>query len=288
MIDIGFDMIAALAAVSFLAGFVDSIAGGGGLLTVPALLLAGLDPAQAIATNKVQGSVAAASATYTFGRKGLIEWQKAWGFTLVAFLSSIAGALCVQFLPRSVLEVLIPLLLIAIAFYFALSRKMKDEDAHARMTALAFGLTAPVAIGFYDGIFGPGAGSFYMLAFVTLLGYGVVKATAHTKLVNLASNFGSLLLYSATGAVVWPIGLVMAGASLLGSPDRLAARHAAGGPDHPAAPGPGVEPHGAQAPSGSRQSLAPSPSEGGAGAFLTRKGPRTLTFAGIASISRLT
>src|ERR671921_207555 len=115
-------MIAALAAVSFLAGFVDSIAGGGGLLTVPALLLAGLDPAQGIATHKGQGSGGAASATHTFGRKGLIEWKKAWGFTLVAFLSSIAGALCVRFLPRSALEVLIPLLLIAIALYFAFSR----------------------------------------------------------------------------------------------------------------------------------------------------------------------
>jgi uncharacterized membrane protein YfcA len=215
--EIGFDMIAALAAVSFLAGFVDAIAGGGELLTVPALLLAGLDPAQAIATNKVQGSVAAASATYTFGRKGLIEWRKAWGFILVAFFSSIVGALCVRFLPRSVLEVLIPLLLIAIALYFAFSRKVKDEDAQARMTELAFGLTAPVVIGFYDGIFGPGAGSFYMLAFVTLLGYGVVRATAHTKLVNFASNFGSLLLYAATGTVVWSLGFVMAGASLLGA-----------------------------------------------------------------------
>src|SRR5215207_5135301 len=200
-------MIAALAAISFLAGFVDSIAGGGGLLTVPALLLAGLDPAQAIATNKVQGSVAAASATYTFGRKGLIEWKKAWSFTLVAFVSSVAGALCVQFLPRAVLEVLIPVMLIAMAIYFALSRKMKDEDAHARMTALAFGLTAPVAIGFYDGIFGPGAGSFYMLAFVTLLGYGVVRATAHTKVVNFASNFGSLILYARPVRWCGPSGL---------------------------------------------------------------------------------
>ena len=224
--DIGFDMIAALAAISFLAGFVDSIAGGGGLLTVPALLLAGLSPAQAIATNKVQGAVAAASATYTFGRKGLIEWRRAWAFALVAFASGIVGALCVRFLPRPVLEALIPVLLIAIAVYFALSRKVKDEDAHARMTALAFGLTAPVAVGFYDGIFGPGAGSFYMLAFVTLLGYGVVRATAHTKLLNLASNLGSLFLYAATGAVVWPVGLVMAAASFLGAQigSRLAMR----------------------------------------------------------------
>ncbi len=219
-------MIAALAAISFFAGFVDSIAGGGGLLTVPALLLAGVSPAQAIATNKVQGVFAAASATYAFGRKGLIEWRKARTFTAVAFVSGIGGALCVRFLPRSTLEMLIPALLIAIAFYFALSRKMKDEDAHARMTSLTFGLTAPVAVGFYDGIFGPGAGSFYMLAFVSLLGYGVVRATAHTKLVNLASNSGSLLLFAATGAVIWPLGLIMAGASFLGAQvgSRLAMR----------------------------------------------------------------
>ena len=219
-------MIAVLTAVSFLAGFVDAIAGGGGLLTVPALLLAGLDPAQAIATNKVQGSVAAASATYTFGRKGLIAWRSAWIFTLIAFTSGVAGALCVRFLPRAVLEVLIPVLLIVIAAYFALSPRIKDADAHARLSALAFGLTAPVAVGFYDGIFGPGAGSFYMLAFVTLLGYGVVRATAHTKLLNLASNVGSLLLYAATGAVVWPVGIAMAGASLLGAQigSRLALR----------------------------------------------------------------
>jgi len=224
--DIGPDMIAVLTAVSLLAGFVDAIAGGGGLLTVPALLLAGLDPAQAIATNKVQGSVAAASAAYTFGRKGLIGWRSARIFTLIAFASGVAGALCVSFLPRAVLEVLIPVLLIVIAAYFALSSRIKDADAHARMSAPAFGFTAPVAVGFYDGIFGPGAGSFYMLAFVTLLGYGVVRATAHTKLLNLASNFGSLLLYAATGAVVWPVGIAMAGASLLGAQigSRLAMR----------------------------------------------------------------
>ena len=178
-------MMAALAAISLLAGFVDSIAGGGGLLTVPALMLAGLDPAQAIATNKVQGSFAAASATWTFGRKGLIRWRR--GLALCAGglrERDRRGAVRPDFCRASVLEVLIPVLLIVIAIYFALSRKVRDADATARMTTLTFGLTAPVAIGFYDGIFGPGAGSFYMLAFVMLLGYGVVRATAHTKLLN--------------------------------------------------------------------------------------------------------
>jgi uncharacterized membrane protein YfcA len=192
-------------------------------------MIAGLDPAQAIATNKVQGAFAAASATYTFGRKGLIAWSSAWRFSIIAFLSGIAGALCVRFLPKPVLDGLIPLLLIAIALFFSLSLKVRNEDADARMTALTFGLTAPVAVGFYDGIFGPGAGSFYMLAFVALLGYGVVRATAHTKLLNLSSNLGSLFLYAATGAVIWPVGLVMAAASLLGAQigSRLALRHGA-------------------------------------------------------------
>jgi uncharacterized protein len=218
--------LAALADVAFLAGFVDAIAGGGGLLTVPALLLAGLDPAQAIATNKLQGCFGTASATVAFARKGLIDWRSAWGFALVAFFSSVVGALGVRFLPRPVLDGLIPVLLVAIALYFALSPKVQDRDATPRLSGLAFGAVVPVAVGFYDGIFGPGAGSFYMLGFVTLLGYGAVRATAHTKLLNLASNFGSLLLYAATGAVVWPVGLVMAGASLAGAQigSRLAMR----------------------------------------------------------------
>lgn len=212
-----FELVAALAAVALLAGFVDAIAGGGGLLTVPALLLAGLDPVQAIATNKLQGAFGTASATFSFARARLIDWRSAWGFALVACASSVAGALSVKLLPQAILQALIPVLLVGIALYFALSRKMSDDDAKARVPRLLFGLTVPVAVGFYDGVFGPGAGSFYMLAFVTLLGFGVVKATAHTKLVNFASNFGSLVLFSATGAIVWPVGLVMAGSALIGA-----------------------------------------------------------------------
>jgi uncharacterized membrane protein YfcA len=127
------------------------------------------------------------------------------------------GALGVRLVSREALEAVIPILLVVMALYFALSRKMKDDDARARVSALAFGATVPVLVGLYDGIFGPGAGSFYMLAFVTLLGYGVTKATAHTKLLNFSSNAGSFLLYALTGAVVWPVGLVMAGAALLGA-----------------------------------------------------------------------
>ena len=165
----------------------------------------------------------------------------------MAFASGVAGALCVRFLPRSVLEVLIPVLLIVIAIYFARSRKVQDADASARMTALTFGLTAPVAIGFYDGIFGPGAGSFYMLAFVMLLGYGVVRATAHTKLLNFCEQFrqpAPLQRDRRRGLAARP----RDGGGVAGrGADRLAAGHAPRRPDHPAAAGRGVEPDGVAA-----------------------------------------
>ena len=223
------EILAALAAVALLAGFIDAIAGGGGLLTVPALLLAGLDPVQAIATNKLQGTFGTASAAAAFARRGLIDWRSALPFAGVALVSAVAGALSVRVLPREWLEAFIPVLLIGVALYFALSPKMQDTDARARVSRGLFAVTVPVAVGFYDGIFGPGAGSFYMLAFVTLLGFGVVKATAHTKLVNCASNLGSLLLFAATGAIVWPLGLVMAGCAFLGAQagSRLAISHGA-------------------------------------------------------------
>jgi hypothetical protein len=216
----------ALALVAVAAGCVDAIAGGGGLITVPALLLAGLDPVSAIATNKLQGTFGVGSATLAFARARLIDWRAAAPAALVAGASSVLGALCVRLLPRDVLEGLIPALLVAIALYFALSPKVGDADARARIPAAVFVGTVPVAVGFYDGLFGPGAGSFYMLGFVTLLGYGIVRATAHTKLLNLASNAGSLAFYALAGAVVWPAGLVMAGGALLGAQvgSRLAMR----------------------------------------------------------------
>jgi uncharacterized protein len=220
------EALAALAAVAFVAGGIDAIAGGGGLLTVPALLLAGLDPVQAIATNKLQGSFGTASATLAFARARLFEGRAALKGAGLAAAGSVVGALCVSLVPRSWLEVVIPLLLLAMALYFATSRRMRNEDAHARWPVALVVATLVPAIGFYDGLFGPGAGSFYMLALVTLCGFGVVKATAHTKLLNFSSNVGSLIFFIAAGAVVWPAGLAMAGTSFLGAQlgSRLAIR----------------------------------------------------------------
>lgn len=214
-IDVG--LIATLFAVATAAGCVDAIAGGGGLVTLPALILAGLDPVSAIATNKLQGSAGSISATVAFARRGLIRWPAAWPIALSAGAASIVGALCVSLTPRAVLDAAVPILLVGIAVYFAFARRMHNEDAAARITPFAFAGSVAPLVGFYDGVFGPGAGAFYMVGFVTLLGLGVVRATAHTKLANAASNVGSLALFAASGHVVWTIGLAMAAGAFLGA-----------------------------------------------------------------------
>ena len=210
-------LLVGLFAVATVAGCCDAIAGGGGLMTLPALLLAGLDPVAAIATNKLQGSAGSVSATIAFARRGLIRWREAAPAALAAGLASLAGAFCVSLLPRGLLDALVPLMLIAIALYFASLRRIRSEDAKARMSPLVFALSLAPAIGFYDGVFGPGAGSFYMIGFVSLLGLGIVRATAHTKLSNAASNLFSLALFASQGSIIWTVGFAMALGAFLGA-----------------------------------------------------------------------
>lgn len=223
------ELLALLFGVALVAGTFDAIAGGGGLVTLPALLLAGLDPATALGTNKLQSSFGSTTATRAFAKRGLIDWKTAWPIALTAGLASLVGALCASLLSPRVLSTLVPILLIVIAIYFGLSKVLKSEDAAPRLALPLFaGFVAPI-VGFYDGIFGPGAGAFYMVAIVSLLGYGVLKATAHTKLANAASNVGALVLFVAKGAVIWPVGLVMAAGAFLGAQlgSRLAVRFGA-------------------------------------------------------------
>lgn len=223
------EIVVLLLTAATLAGFIDAIAGGGGLITIPALLLAGLDPVAAVATNKSQAVFGAGSATYAFARAGRIDWRAALPMAAMAGIGGLCGALAISLVPVDLLRGAIPIMLIVMALYFALSPKIRDEDAKARMPALAFTLTFVPVIGFYDGIFGPGTGSFFMLGFVTLLGFGVLRATAHTKLLNLASNAGGLLLLGLAGKVVWPIGLAMALFQIAGAQlgSHLAIRHGA-------------------------------------------------------------
>jgi uncharacterized membrane protein YfcA len=220
--DIGIEILLLLALAGFVAGFIDSIAGGGGLITVPALLLAGLSPVEALGTNKLQSVFGSGSATYSYASAGLVDLKRQLPSAALAFLGSIAGAVLATVLPGDWLRAALPPMLVVIALYFAFKPDMGDLDRAQRITPFVFGLTVVPLIGFYDGLFGPGTGSFLMLAFVGLAGYGVLKATAHTKLLNFSSNIGSLIFFSAVGVVSWKIGLVMGAAQFLGA--RLGAR----------------------------------------------------------------
>lgn len=219
MPDFGVPLVAAimLIAAAFVAGFVDAIAGGGGLITVPALLLAGVPPVSAFATNKLQGTFGLASSTLAFLRAGRIEKRLALPLFGAAFGGGMLGAGLAHLAPTDVLRLIIPFILIAIAIYVLMSPKLGDEDARPRMSLLAFTLSLGLAIGVYDGLFGPGAGTFYLIGLILLCGFGMMRAIAHTKLMNLASNLGALIFFAAAGHILVALGLAMGAASAVGA-----------------------------------------------------------------------
>jgi hypothetical protein len=209
-------ILLALGAVGLLAGFVDAIAGGGGLVALPALLSAGLPPVAALATNKLQGSIGTAIASLTYWRRGLVNLRALLPSMAVTFGGSLLGAFTVKGIDTSLLSLVVPVALIAIAIYFALAPKLTDADRHARLEFPAWVPVMGFAIGYYDGIFGPGTGSFLTMGFVTLFGLGLTRAAGHTKILNLMSNLGALALFLPSGDVVWPVALVMAAGQIVG------------------------------------------------------------------------
>jgi uncharacterized protein len=209
--------LALLVLAAFVAGFVDSIAGGGGLITLPALLLAGIPPVQAVATNKLQSTFGTTIASYRYWKAGLIDVGTLKASVAAAFLGAAVGGASLRWIDPGLLQHAIPILLIATALYFAFGPKASEQEQVARLSPAAFAAGVAAPIGFYDGIFGPGTGSFFTVAFVTLAGCGLLKATANTKVLNLASNGASLLVFLASGQVILLVGLAMAVGQTLGA-----------------------------------------------------------------------
>jgi uncharacterized membrane protein YfcA len=209
-------ILLALVGVGMLAGFVDAIAGGGGMIALPALLSVGLPPVAALATNKLQGSIGTAMAALTFWRRGYVSLRALLPAVLLTFAGSLSGALVVRQLDVSLLEVAVPVALIGLALYFLFAPNLSDADKAAR---LPFGPFVPVmgfAIGFYDGVFGPGTGSFLTIGFVMLFGLGLTRASGNTKVLNLTSNLAALAIFIPAGDVVWPAAIAMAVGQVVG------------------------------------------------------------------------
>lgn len=210
-----FHIIALLTLMCVVSGFVDAIAGGGGLITVPGMLFAGIPPINVLATNKLQSVLGTSMATWNYWRKGHIDWKRNRLSLLVILIASGLGAFAVQLIDTRILSLIVPILLVLMAGYVLLSPRMGDEDAHHRVSSNGY---APIAggIGFYDGFFGPGTGAFFSTSLVALRGYGLTKATALTKLFNLASNLGSVILFALGGKMLWLLGFCMAGGAITG------------------------------------------------------------------------
>jgi hypothetical protein len=211
------ELLVLLGFVGMAAGFVDAVAGGGGLIALPVLLSVGVPPVAAMATNKMQSIIGTAVASYTYWRKGFLNLKTIIPAIGATFSGSYLGANIIKRIDVSALMLVVPIALILIAAYFLFAPNLSDENKKARLNFIYFAPVLGFAIGFYDGIFGPGTGSFFAIGFVTLFGFGVLKATAHAKVLNFTSNIAALALFIPAGDVVWPIALVMMVGQIIGA-----------------------------------------------------------------------
>ncbi len=203
--------------VAFVAGFVDSIAGGGGLLTVPALSFTGIDTAMILGTNKLQGVAGSFSASFKFLKSKQIKMKELLLAFACSFAGGVLGAFIVQSLNTDFLKPLILFMLIAIAIFFLFSPKLLNKETKAKVGSVAFALLFGFSVGFYDGFFGPGAGTFFTLCFMFFAGYNLRNATMRARVLNFASNLGALLLFLVAGKIIYSIGLTMALGSFAGA-----------------------------------------------------------------------
>lgn len=203
--------------VGIAAGLVDSIAGGGGIISLPILLNLGLPVPVALGTNKLQASFGSVAATFHYARKGLIDWKTCRLGVITTAIGALAGALAVSAIDSRILTLLMPWLLGAIVIYSIIRPNVGESDHPPRVPMNVFFISFGLALGFYDGFFGPGTGSFWTIALVALQGFNFLKATAATKLMNSTSNVVSLSFFLVSGQVNYAAGIAMGAGQLVGA-----------------------------------------------------------------------
>lgn len=202
---------------AFFAGLVDSIAGGGGIITLPVMLSLGFPPHIALGTNKFQASFGSFTASYYYIKKDVVVLKFCIAGIIFTLIGSAIGTWSVQQVSSDVLKYIIPFLLVGIIIYSFIKTNLGDIDRQARMKEMVFYLIAGLTLGFYDGFFGPGVGSFWAIAFVAGLGYNLKKATGYTKVMNFTSNVVSLVIFVLGGYVIFTAGIVMAVGQVAGA-----------------------------------------------------------------------
>ena len=206
---ISWEIVLILFFAAFIAGWVDTIAGGGGLITIPVLMATGMPPQAALATNKLQGSMGTLIASFYFIKNKSVSLVDMKLMILLTLVGSVLGSWFLLQFDAEILVFLMPILLIVMGVYVLLSPNVNDNEKKQRVSVLFFSLVACVFLGFYDGFFGPGTGSLMALGFMSLLGYGMTKATAHSKILNFVSNLSSLIYFTFYGEIYLEYGLIM-------------------------------------------------------------------------------
>lgn len=217
MFEFSIEILLLLMLVAFLSGYIDAIAGGGGLLTIPTLMFAGLTPIQAIATNKLQACFGSFSASRFYIRAGLVAPKAMRWSIVVAAVSAAVGAFAIQWIAADVLLLVMPFVFIAVALFLMAVPNVGKTARPATVSERTLNQTAVPAVSFYDGFLGPGTGTFFTLSYAQLRGLDLVKATAHAKVLNFTTNIVSLLIFLVAGHMVLVVGLSMAVAQVIGA-----------------------------------------------------------------------
>jgi uncharacterized membrane protein YfcA len=212
-----FEILLFLFVIAAVAGMLDTLAGGGGLIALPALILCGIPPLYALGTNKLQGSMGTATATFMMLRKRRVQWHDVKFLMLSAFIGSTLGTIAVQFINTDILTFVVPSVLLFIAIYFLFSPLPKETRTPPKLSSQTYQKYIVPVIGWYDGMFGPGTGSFFAVAGVSLRGHGLIESTAIAKTLNFSTNIAALFVFLITGKIVWLAGLLMMTGQMLGA-----------------------------------------------------------------------
>lgn len=217
MLEFSYEIIIILFLTALIAGFIDTLAGGGGLLTTPALILAGMPPLLALGTNKLQAVAGSGTATFMMFKKKKITLKEVKELFIYAFVGSVLGTIIVQFINVDILNFIIPLVLFLIGIYFLFMPKASEIKKEEKLTENTYKKVVVPSIGVYDGMFGPGTGSFFSLSGIALRSHNLIKATALAKVMNFGTNLASIIIFLLFGQVAIFIGIIMMIGQLIGA-----------------------------------------------------------------------
>ena len=214
LINYSTEMLVFLFAIGGLAGFLNTLGGCGGLLTIPALLMSGISPIFALGTHKLQTTVGVGSATLLLLKKKKFDWREIRPIVITAFLGALVGAFAVQYIDTDTLSVIVPIVLVITGVYFLVAPKLRKFKTSR---VLSYRDVVVPAIGFYDGMFGPGTGSFFVMATTVYKRLGLITASIIAKPLNFSTNIASVIVFISYGHIVWELALLMMISQIIGS-----------------------------------------------------------------------